>query len=297
MTELPVAGYSPEDPPVPPVDIASVVADIAAEIKPENPLGEVSVRIGNVTAVESTTPFRVQLDITGTAWLSRTADASMKIGDRVWAVQQGEVVIAAGRLNSIDSFTPIGSMMPYAGSAAPTGWLLTDGSAVSRTTYAALFAVCGTTYGSGNGTTTFNLPNLQNRVPVGSGSTYSRGSTGGSASITLTSGQLPSHSHSFSSSTDSGGSHSHSGSTGSASHSHSVGNQNSRSDILAGGGTTTASTGGGSTGSDSHSHSITVDSGGGHTHSMSGSTGSTGSGSSVDNMQPYLAMPYIIRAL
>ena len=58
------------------------------------------------------------------------------------------------------AFVPPGAITSYAGSSAPTGWLLCDGSAVSRTTYADLFAVCGITYGAGNGSTTFNLPNL-----------------------------------------------------------------------------------------------------------------------------------------
>jgi microcystin-dependent protein len=64
---------------------------------------------------------------------------------------------------------PTGAVIPYAGSAAPTGWLLCDGgsSGISRTTYAALFAVIGTTYGSGDGSTTFNVPDLRGRVPAG----------------------------------------------------------------------------------------------------------------------------------
>jgi microcystin-dependent protein len=62
---------------------------------------------------------------------------------------------------------PPGLIQPYAGSTAPTGWLLCQGQAVSRTTYAALYAVCGTAYGVGDGSTTFNLPNLKGRVAVG----------------------------------------------------------------------------------------------------------------------------------
>lgn len=62
---------------------------------------------------------------------------------------------------------PIGIISPYAGATAPTGWLLCDGSAVSRTTYANLFTLIGTTYGAGNGSTTFNIPDMVGRVPVG----------------------------------------------------------------------------------------------------------------------------------
>ncbi len=72
---------------------------------------------------------------------------------------------------------PTGSIVPYAGSAAPDGFLLCDGSAVSRTTYAALFTVIGTTFGAGNGTTTFNLPNTQGVFLRGAGSQAISGTT------------------------------------------------------------------------------------------------------------------------
>lgn len=66
-----------------------------------------------------------------------------------------------------ESGLPPGALVPYAGASAPTGFLLCDGSAVSRTTYAALYGVIGATYGAGDGSTTFNLPDLRGRVPVG----------------------------------------------------------------------------------------------------------------------------------
>lgn len=84
---------------------------------------------------------------------------------------------------------PVASMMPYAGALAPNGYLLCDGSAVSRTTYAALFAVVGTTYGAGNGTTTFNLPDCRGRFFLGvstSGTGSTLGATGGSIDHTHT---------------------------------------------------------------------------------------------------------------
>ncbi len=80
---------------------------------------------------------------------------------------------------------PTGAMLPYAGASAPTqtiggvaAWLLCDGTAVSRTTYTALFAVVGTTYGTGDGSTTFNLPDLRGRVPLGAGTGAQNGGTG-----------------------------------------------------------------------------------------------------------------------
>lgn len=83
---------------------------------------------------------------------------------------------------------PTGSMFPFAGASAPAltvggvaAYLLCDGTAVSRTTYAALFAVCGTTYGVGDGTTTFNVPNLKGRVPIGAGIGSQNGISGSGA--------------------------------------------------------------------------------------------------------------------
>jgi microcystin-dependent protein len=107
---------------------------------------------------------------------------------------------------------PAGSISAFAGSAAPTGWLLCFGQAVSRTTYADLFSAISTTYGSGDGSTTFNLPDLRGRVAVGkdnmggtaanrmtsSGSGIdgtSLGSNGGSQTHTLTTAQLAAHTH------------------------------------------------------------------------------------------------------
>jgi microcystin-dependent protein len=97
--------------------------------------------------------------------------------------------------------TPPGVISQYAGSSAPTGWLICDGTAVSRSTYASLFSVIGTTYGSGDGSTTFALPNLKGRVPVGLDSTDTSfdalGETGGAKTHTLTASEsgVASHSH------------------------------------------------------------------------------------------------------
>lgn len=63
--------------------------------------------------------------------------------------------------------TPTGIISPFGGATAPSGWLLCDGSAVSRITYASLFTVLGTTYGVGDGSTTFNLPDFTNKFARG----------------------------------------------------------------------------------------------------------------------------------
>jgi microcystin-dependent protein len=78
---------------------------------------------------------------------------------------------------------PTGSLIMWTTGTAPTGWLLCAGAAVSRSTYAALFAVIGTTFGVGDGSTTFNLPNYTNRTPYGT----TVGATGGSADAVVVS--------------------------------------------------------------------------------------------------------------
>lgn len=69
--------------------------------------------------------------------------------------------LQAATKSYVDQVTPAGSIMAFAASSAPTGWLICDGSAVSRTTYATLFGVVGTTWGAGDGSTTFNVPDLR----------------------------------------------------------------------------------------------------------------------------------------
>jgi microcystin-dependent protein len=296
--ELPLAtapGTPQIDPAPQPSTALPELADIIAS-------GEdaVVMRVATVAAVEVTGNRRVQLDIAATTWVNRIQDCQLTVGDRVSVLQTGPVMLVIGRLTGTDAFTPIGGVLPYAGSSAPTNWLLCDGSSVLRATYPALFAICGTTYGSVDGTH-FNLPDLRNRLPMGAGGTFSRGSTG-SGSVTLSTTHLPGHTHSFADTSDTQGSHGHSmsGSTDSAgSHAHSEDGTTTRSDILAGGGTTAALPSGGTTGSaGSHSHSISasIGSAGGHAHSISGTTGSAGSGGAFSTTGPYQALSYIIRA-
>lgn len=95
---------------------------------------------------------------------------------------------------------PVGVVLPYVSSSAPKGWLNCEGQELYRGDYPSLFEVIGTTYGAGDGSTTFRIPNLSGRVVVGQGlgsglTTRSMGATGGAETHTLTTGEIPSHSH------------------------------------------------------------------------------------------------------
>ena len=103
---------------------------------------------------------------------------------------------------------PTATIVPWSSASVPTGFLECNGAAVSRSTYAALFAIVGTTYGAGDGASTFNLPDLQDNVAMGKSGTKALASTGGAntvqstgnvggstANATLSTAQLASHSH------------------------------------------------------------------------------------------------------
>ena len=108
----------------------------------------------------------------------------------------------AGLASSAAAGSPTGSVAMNAASAAPAGWLTCDGAAVSRTTYAALFAVLGTIWGAGNGSTTFNLPDMRGRVPVGVGTgagltARALAATGGEETHVLSEAELAEHTHTY----------------------------------------------------------------------------------------------------
>jgi microcystin-dependent protein len=192
---------------------------------------------------------------------------------------------------------PPGCIMPYAAANAPGGWLVCDGTSVSRTTYAALFAVIGATYGFADGAS-FNLPNLQGRtifgLNSGDGDFNSVGAIGGSKTRALTTTELPSHSHTGT--TNSDGSHSHTISdTG---HTHTVGGT-----LMTNGSGTCAEQDYTdrepnvqetvTTLSSVSTTGISINSGGSHTHTFT--TGHTGIGNSFSIMNPYMALNYIIK--
>ncbi len=89
------------------------------------------------------------------------------------------------------SSTPIGTITAYGGSTAPSGWLLCDGSEVSRVEYSLLFDAIGTAYGDGDGSTTFNLPSMAGRTAIGSSASHVLGTAGGEEAHALTASELP----------------------------------------------------------------------------------------------------------
>lgn len=119
--------------------------------------------------------------------IAQIADGTIPLSKLVAAVQQ--------------SLMPTGSVLPFAGSAAPTGYFLCDGQAINRVTYSALFTAIGTAYGTGDGSTTFNVPNLAGRFPVGRDGTDTAfdvlGEVAGAKVVTLTAAQsgMPAHTH------------------------------------------------------------------------------------------------------
>jgi microcystin-dependent protein len=113
--------------------------------------------------------------------------------DRLTFIQTLIDHIADGDIHAV---TAAGSIIMFAGSTAPTGWFLAQGAAVSRTTYADLFAITGTAYGIGDGATTFNLPDFRQRFPLGkadAGTGATLGETGGEIDHDHT---IPGHDHS-----------------------------------------------------------------------------------------------------
>jgi microcystin-dependent protein len=109
--------------------------------------------------------------------------------------------VTQAKLNSSVTLVPTGAVMPFAMNTAPSGWLAANGSAVSRTAFAALFAAIGTTYGAGDGSTTFTLPDLRGYFVRGSG-TNSDGVDAGTFGAKQADGVI-SHTHSGTTGNDS----------------------------------------------------------------------------------------------
>lgn len=179
------------------------------------------------------------------------------------------------RIRAGSQAVPVGAITMYAGSTAPSGYLICNGASVNRADYPALFTAIGTTYGSASGTT-FNIPDLRGRTPVGAGTGAGLtnrvlGSTGGAETVTLTIAQMPAHNHTG---TITGGAHNHT--------------INSRSGY--GSGTNPYAIG--QFWPSSAYADYTTNTTASHTHTIP----SEGGGGGHANMQPWLAVNFIIRS-
>lgn len=130
-------------------------------------------------------------------FISASAAVDLAVAVTISGVEESGSGLSTG--SELIPAIPVSTIWLTAAPSAPTSWMLCDGSAISRTTYAALFAAIGTTYGAGNGTTTFNLPNLKGRVPVGRDAADVDwdvlGETRGAKTHTLITAEMPVHTH------------------------------------------------------------------------------------------------------
>mgnify|MGYP003111770532 CR=1 FL=1 len=195
-------------------------------------------------------------------------------------VSGGTTVINDGAFIGVEGI-PTATIVPWTNSTVPSGFLECNGTAVSRTTYSDLFAIIGTTYGAGNGSTTFNVPDLQDNVPVGKSTNKALASTGGAntvtstgnvagstANATLSTAQLASHSHPTSPPA-------YNNTNGNAPQNVDGTNGVDTERVYLGGGLTIGNAGSGS----------------GHAHNMSANF----AGDATSVVQPYLAVIYIIK--
>jgi microcystin-dependent protein len=236
-------------------------------------LSDIASALTGSVAADGQTPMSGNLNIANNRVINvadptSAQDAATKtyvdaVGFTVAPGTSGNVLTSNGTIWTSAAATtiPSGSMQMWPTSTAPTGYLLCAGAAVSRTVYAALYAVIGTTYGVGDGSTTFNLPDLRGRMPLGVNGSYALASTGGSADSIVVS-------------------HTHTATVTDPGHLHAINGSNVAGGFAAG------SNGYQNTGTTNSATAVTG-------ISVSNSTvGSSGTGA---NLPPYLAINFIIK--
>jgi microcystin-dependent protein len=191
-----------------------------------------------------------------------TSAARSLLDDGDAATMRGTLGLGSAATHDATELNPTGIINLWPAAAPPTGWLICNGASLLRADYAALFSVIGTTYGSVDGTH-FSLPDMRGNVPMGVSASHALASTGGAETHTLTSAEMPSHTH-----TQDAHAHNQKG-YGATLGSGSVGWR------IGSSGTQTTDTG------------IT---------STTATNQNTGGGGAHNNLQPYLALNYIIKS-
>ena len=225
---------------------------------------------------------------TSTGWLQ--TDAGIQVGVNGLKFNDGSTMTGAAQA------IPTGVIMVWSsGNAAPSGWLLCDGAAVSRTTYAALWGLWGTFYGAGNGSTTFNLPNLKGRIIAGvdAGQTEfaTLGAVGGAKTHTLSLTEMAAHSHTVNAHNHGGGVHSHGVNDPTHAHTH----QGTNGDSTHWGGGEWGERFGVNKVTTYNATGITIQNSSSFITSESPGTNSQGGGGAHNNLQPYMNMHYIVK--
>jgi microcystin-dependent protein len=226
-------------------------------------------------------------------WNYTAAPVPVNSGRNVYARVSAQKIDGVGvyqrhPLGQTSLLVPPGSITAFAGSASPEGWLLCNGQSVDRQIYQNLFAIIGTTYGAGDGTSTFNVPNLRGRQIIGVDTAQSEfnvlGETGGEKTHTLTIDEMPSHSHNVNDPghnhgvTDPGHAHSYVNNVGDQ-NVNTLTTQSTAADEVDYNQTTGSSTTG-----------VTI-----NTNTTGITLGSTGGGQAHNVLDPYLALHYIIK--
>lgn len=241
-----------------------IANDSAANVRADINSVLAAIRSSNLSPTEPANKFA------GLFWFDTTND-ELKFRNEA---NDGWIVIGKFQNNANTAATPAGAILQFAGSTAPDGWLICNGSTVSRSTYANLFAAIGEAYGAGNGSTTFKIPDLRGRVPVGAGqgsglTNRVLAATGGSQSLNLTENQLPAHTHLMFANVEVNNSGGEATATTQVPRARGVLGDSSQDHKYRMGTTTVAAT--------------------------LGKTSSVGSGSSVGKMQPFLVVNHIIK--
>lgn len=236
---------------------------------------EIIQGVSQASAITGSTAINSFQVVNGEAWY---VDA---LGQAVQLTSGGSIVAPAV------SGLPAGAMMAYAGLSAPSGWLVANGTAVSRATYAVLFAAIGTTYGIGDGSTTFTLPNKQGRTSIGAG-TYTdpvtgavsrtQGARAGAEKHVLTTAELATHTHIQDAHTHTQNAHNHTGTV-----------------AVNGGAFGTVGVIGSSTSAGTAANVVTVNSNTATNQNTTATNQNTGSDTAHNNMQPYEVDLWIIK--